>query len=269
MTKYLSEKIKPSINRCLALLIFLAGSLVGFAAFSQTDGIPEKPNPPKLINDFANLLQENQANQLENKVFNFNKESSTQITVVTVADLKDNEPADFAFKLGEKWGVGEKEKNNGVVLLISLQPKKIFIATGYGTEEFLPDAVCFKITENIIKPEFKEGNYYKGINDGVDAIISALQGKFTASNANNHNGSKGVTALIIVFIILIILFKIAAKNNNGPKNGGNFGGGIWGGGGWTNISSGRSSWGGSSSGSSGFGGFGGGSFGGGGAGSSW
>ena len=98
-------------------LIFLGIFLRGFTAFSQ-DGIPDKPQPPRLVNDFASILSPQEANTLEQKLRIFNDSTSTQIVIVTINDLGGRDETDFADRLGEKWGVGQKGQNNGIIVLI-------------------------------------------------------------------------------------------------------------------------------------------------------
>src|SRR5690554_5381733 len=149
----------PETHTSRSLMLFLVFLFV--AALSLKAEIPNRPNPPRLVNDFAGILKNNEAAALENKLSQFAKETSTQIVIVTVADLDDYDPGDYAVRLGEKWGVGQKNSNNGLVILV--KPKtgndlgRIFIATGYGLEGVLPDAtVNGTIIDNEIIPMFKQ-----------------------------------------------------------------------------------------------------------------
>ena len=143
-------------------LIILTIALLGFTFLNAQ--IPERPSPPRLVNDFAGVLDRNEYANLEQKLEQFARETSTQILVVTVEDLQGYDPGDFAFRLGEEWGVGQSEKDNGIVIL--LKPKtsnengQIFIATGYGLEGVLPDAVVNgDIVDTEMIPQFKKDNY--------------------------------------------------------------------------------------------------------------
>ena len=128
------------MKKIFILLVLFSGIIL--QSFAQ---IPERPNPPRLVNDFAGILSESENSELENSLVQFARETSTQIVVVTVSDLDGFEPGDFAFRLGENWGVGQKDKDNGIVIL--LKPKvgnskgQIFIATVYGLEGEIPDTV--------------------------------------------------------------------------------------------------------------------------------
>lgn len=228
-------------------------------------GIPPKPNPPRLVNDLAGMLSEQQASNLEFKLRQYNDSTSTQIAVVTITDLEGYDVADYAVRLALEWGIGQKGKNNGLLLLIAKNDRKIRIETGYGLEGALTDALSSRIIRNEISPAFKSGNFYEGIDAGTDAIIKALAGEYKSSKKSKKGGG-GVGATIFV-VLLIIIVLILVNKNKGKGN--RFGGGM---GPFFPIfpSSGRgSSWGSFSGGSGSFGGFGGGSFGGGGSSGSW
>ncbi|MFN3588052.1 MAG: TPM domain-containing protein [Spirosomataceae bacterium] len=239
--------------------ILLSASLL-FSLFSFGQTIPEKPNPPRLVNDFASALSKEEVSQLEQKLRVYNDTTSTQLTVVIVPTIGDYDMNTFAVELGRAWGVGQKDKNNGLILLWSTGERKVYIATGYGLEGALPDAYAKRIINNEIIPAFKEGRFYDGINKGIDSIISYLKGEYKAEENIDDDGS-----ILIPFLIIIIIFIVISFLNRKNRGGGGLSGGMpyttytnWG------PSSGN--WGGGSSGGSDFGGFGGGSFGGGGAG---
>jgi len=245
--------------------------------------IPNRPNPPRLVNDFAEILSIGQKRSLESKLVAYNDSTSTQITLVTVKSLGGEEASFFAFQLGEKWGVGQKDEDNGIIILIAPNERKTFIATGYGAEGALPDAYAKRIVEDVMLPEFKKGDYFGGINKAIVSIKQYLRGEFTTVQISESTKAHPLIPLLImlaVFIFFVILFSyIASKQKSDgyiysgkgvkPFNGPQWGGNTYGGnrGGFGGGSSGG--FGGGSSGGGGFGGFGGGSFGGGGAGGSW
>lgn len=235
---------------------------------------PSRPTPPKLVNDFAGVLSSAAATKLENKLEAYNDSTSTQIAIVIISNLEGDDITSYATGLAENWGIGQKEKNNGLLICMSIAEKKIFIATGYGTEEYMTDARCRRIIETIMKPNFKTDNYAQGLNDGCDEIIEILSGKFSQEKRPGHRSGRGsFIGIVIVFIILMILIR-RFKNGGGGGRSYGAGGAFFPFGGWGSPFGGRhngfggSSFGGGSSGG-GFGGFGGGSFGGGGAGGSW
>ena len=258
------------------LLLFL--TFISVQILRGQPPIPERPSPPKLVNDFANLLSANERQQLESDLTRYFDSTSTQIAIVTVADLGDYDIVDWAVEIGKKWGVGMKQKNNGVVIIVSLAPrKKTFIATGYGVEGFLPDVICKRIVDQYINPKFKEGKFYEGLNGGFQGIRAAAKGEFVNEDAGKNGDGEGgfwiFIAILVAVLIFIIWSKRAGRNNaqygtqrRQYDNGGGIPWIFWGGGGGFGNSGGS---GGSDSDSGSFGGFGGGDFGGGGAGGDW
>jgi len=272
-------------NWFIKTFIFLLLFLVSLTPLTANEDIPERPSPPRLVNDFANILSSGEQNSLEQKLVQFNNQTSTQIAVVTVETLKGYDVGDFAFRLGEKWQVGQGGFDNGVVLL--LKPRqgnergRVFIATGYGVEGAIPDAVAKRIVEVEMIPELKQNNYYGAIEKAANTIMELTRGEYTANNymqknAGNENSPIGFFIIFIIIMLFSILSSIGRKKrytmgkrrSNLPfwlligmlgssgSHRGHFG----------NFSSGGGSFGG---GGGGFSGFGGGSFGGGGAGGSW
>jgi uncharacterized protein len=231
---------------------------------------PEQPNPPKIVNDFAGILSSDERNRLENKLVSFDDSTSTQIAVVTLKSL-DGEPASsYAPVLAERWGIGQKGRDNGILILVSMgDPREVFIATGYGVEEFVPDATAKRIVDEHILPAFRESQYYRGLDQATTDLEQLLRGTFKGFGAKKARGRGGFPAWAIIVIIILVVILIARKSGgNGGRGFRTFGGPSFGG-----FPTGRSwgggSFGGGSSGGGGFGGFGGGSFGGGGAGGSW
>ena len=265
-------QVDRGMKKLLHIFFYL---LLPVTIFSQSNFDAEsllKPRTGKqqLVNDFANILTASQKQALEEKLVKFDDSTSTQIVVVTVPSLGGYEVSDYAVKLGRAWGVGGKEFNNGVVLLISTEAgnRRLNISTGYGVEGALPDVTASHIINELIVPSFKGNDYYGGIDNGIDAIIKATRGEYQAP-AGYHK-KRGLSAGRVVFIIIIIIVLLSVFGRGGGS-GGSFmsrrgftpfifpmGGG---GGGWSG--------GGGGSGGGGFGGFGGGSFGGGGASGSW
>jgi len=267
-----------SFPRKLQTLTFLVFIFITLQVFSQD--IPDRPVPPRLVNDYAGILTSEQAASLESRLVTFNDSTSTQVTVVIVKSLNGYDKADFAYRLGQKWGVGQKGKNNGVVILI--KPKAAnergdaFIAPGYGLEAVLPDATCKRIVDNEMIPRFREGDYYGGIDAAVTTIMTITKGEYTAEQYNKKINASPYGLAIPIFILILVILWIRITRRRMHTVGkslpfwtlfwlGSMGGGKSGS--WGNFRSGSGSFGSGSSG--GFGGFGGGSFGGGGAGGSW
>lgn len=236
--------------------------------------IPARSSPPRLVNDFANLLTPDEQMRLESQLVAYNDSTSTQIAIVTIADLGDYDIFDWAIEIGKKWGVGQAQKNNGVVILVGLAPKrKVFIATGGGVQGFLPDIICKRIIDQKIVPNFKEKRFYDGFNEAFQVIRGAAKGEFVNDNQGNNADGDGAFGFFIIILVIIIIIIIIINNRRGQhaqytsnrRSYGNDSGGwiFWGGGG------GFGGGGSSDSGGGGFGGFGGGDFDGGGAGGDW
>jgi uncharacterized protein len=258
--------------------LFLYFTFLVLSAFAQdASEVPPRPEPPRLVNDLANMLQPAEVQTLEQKLVNYNDSTSTQIAIVTITSLGPYEIADFAYRLGESWGIGGKGKNNGILILVSKSERKVNISTGYGMEATVPDALAKRIIEQIIKPAFRDGNYYQGLDGATSQVMLLASGQYKAEPRERDSGDSPI--LFWVIIGLLALFIISRMFRGG---GGRGGGGMrtlmnpYGGfGTFGDFSSGRGPFGGGGGGGfgggggGGFGGFGGGSFGGGGASGDW
>jgi uncharacterized protein len=233
-----------------------------------------------MVNDLTGFLSSDEINSLEAKLRGYLDTTSTQIYIAIVPDLLGYDKSDFAIRLAEKWKVGQKGKNNGILILVkpktAMEKGEVFIAVGYGLEDVIPDITANKyIVNRDIIPNFKQNRFYQGLDEATTTIMGLASGKFTADQYNKRKATSGGGAGAIIFIIIIIVLVLIFKGNS--RNRGNTMGGsslpFWLALGMLSSGS-RSSggFGGFSSGSGGFGGFGGGgggSFGGGGAGGNW
>ncbi|SDK74948.1 uncharacterized protein SAMN05421823_103456 [Catalinimonas alkaloidigena] len=254
--------------------------LASFALHAQEVAIPDPPNPPRLVNDYANLLSGEERNRLERKLVAYDDTTSTQIAVIIVPTTGDYEIADYAQRVAQKWGIGQQGKDNGALIVAAINDRKVSVQIGYGMEAYAPDVVAGRIIDNVIRPAFRNENYYQGLDQATTALMQAAAGQFEAEPRarDGDGGSPGMSIGMIIFFIILVVFLIS-------RGGGGRGGGRtyrnrgmssipWWmlansgrGGGWGNFSGGGGSFGGGGGG--GFGGFGGGSFGGGGASGSW
>jgi uncharacterized protein len=271
-TRSEGREIKSAFARSVATLFVILYSL--FSVSAQDLKIPERPSPPRLVNDMAGMLSRDEANNLENKLTAYSDSTSTQIVVMTLNSLEGNDIGQYAIELIHKWGIGQKGKDNGVVLLISKGDHKVFIATGRGVEANLPDITTKRIIDHAIKPNFKEQHYYAGINAATDEMMARLSGQFTNDDPKGTKTSiKGhakLIALVIVAIILLFIFFGGGSGgqtyNSGGSSGGSFLlGALLG----SALGGGRGGGFGGDGDGGGFGGFGGGDSGGGGAGGDW
>ena len=255
----------------LAALKLFSTAIAVFICLTAAAGIPSKPSPPRLVNDFAGIFSAQETEALENTLTNYDDSTSTQIAVVTAEDLDGMSAAEYATRIGLEWQVGSEKFDNGVVILV--KPKnsngsgEVFIAVGYGLEGAIPDARAKAIIDRIMIPNFVENDYFGAVAGACDAIMKLASGE--GFEAEEEDDALAGFIAIITFIIIVILVLYIAKNGDtGSGNNSSNGGGrrtIYVG---PTIRGG--SFGGFSGGSSGgFGGFGGGSFGGGGAGGRW
>lgn len=253
-------------------VLFLNNFIYGQTEFK----IPEKTKIIYPVNDYANILTEEQQNKLNNKLISYSDSTSTEIIVCIVKTLNGDDINYVGAKWGEKWQIGQKYKNNGILLLIASDDHKLAIQNGRGVEDAMTDYTSSTIIHQYMIPYLQQNDYYGAINSGTDQIIKVLQGKFKADNPEDTDDTtSGIIVAVFIFFI-ILLYILMHKNNrnntyydrNGKRRnndddfwgglGGFIGGSIFGGSG------------GSSSRGGGFGGFGGGgSFGGGGASGSW
>lgn len=255
------------------LLLFIPLFLFAFCVSAQMDKvIPNRPSPPRLVNDFTGTLTQEQIQALENKLDAYDDSTSSQIAVVLIPTTAGNSIDDVALEILRRWGVGGKTNNNGIVLLIAKDDHKIWISVGYGLEGAIPDLTAKTIIDVDLTPNFKEGNFYRGIDAATNDLIKAAAGEYKAPAGYRSKG-KGISIGTIIFLLILIFGIIGSMGGRGGGGmvsrrgyggfgagwilGSMMGGGSRGGGGW------------SGGGGGGFGGFGGGSGGGGGAGGGW
>jgi uncharacterized protein len=263
--------------RKLTTVLFLFSAI---AVFGQADDCyPEKPRG--LVADQVDIFSPQEEQALEAKLQQFSNETSNQIVVVTIAELCEGDAAMTAFKIGETWGVGNKEFDNGLVILIKPTggsgQRRTFIATGYGLEGAIPDATAKLIVDQEMIPSFKNGDYFGGTSKAITVITGLAQGEYDFATYQKQSRGNPLAAIIpILFVIGMWFFLMyrktsvyASRNDMGfwaalmlmsaasRSHGGSYG----------NFSGGSGGFGGGGGG--GFGGFGGGGFGGGGAGGSW
>jgi len=252
-----------------AILLFLS-----LPAVAQT--LPRPMQPPRLVNDFSNLFTSHEQALLERKLRDYHDSTSTQIYVITIDNTDGYTLAQLSPEFFKQWGIGQKDKNNGMLILI--KPKRVgeygdvFIGTGYGMEGTLPDIYCKRIIEQIIIPHFRQNEFYAGVDKAASAIIAYASGEYKADRRAGEQPNSLIPLLI--FAILIAIFILGRKHGGGGDDkgkhdgssgmfflpfifgggrGGSFGGGSFGSGGF----------------GGGFGGGGGGFSGGGGAGGRW
>jgi uncharacterized protein len=224
--------------------------------------------------DETNTLSRDELQTLESSLDQFERETSNQVVVLMIPSLQGESIEDYSLRVAEKNKFGKKERNNGVLLLIAKEDRKLRIEVGYGLEGALTDALSSQIIRHEITPQFGKGDYYAGISAGVEAIIAATKGEYKGDERQHGKGGSLIVPLIFMVTIIFMLLRIfigSRRHYIGKK--GSFGGGPWfwggmGGGLGGGISRGGFGGGGFGGGGGGFSG-GGGSFGGGGSSGSW
>ena len=206
-----ASKINPSIF--LKLLVCLFFSQLSFAQFT----IPKKPDFQTSIYDYAQLLSAKDKAALEEKLIKYSDSTSTQIVVVTVETINNESIGILAPKWAHEWGIGQAKEDNGVLILLAKKERKIGIAPGYGVEDRITAGIGGEIIRKIITPEFKTGNYYKGLDKGADAIFDVLKGKYKGERKKNKE--KGLPILPIIIIVIVILVLISKSKNSGGNSG--------------------------------------------------
>ena len=265
------------------VLLFLLCANSFSAQVKCFDTKPTKSN--KLVYDLANMLDAAENQQLETKLTNYADSTGTQIAIIMV----DHVYCDMgltAVNLGHEWGVGQSKEDNGVLFLIAEEDRELYIATGYGVEAYVPDVYANRIIRNTLRPNFREYDYYEGLDRATDIVIELLSGTYVAPEEIQEE--EGVPLWLIVVIIIVLIWLFSGRRRDGGhqvdygrngrwilsddwgKSSGNWGdfkrgGGVF----FPPSGGGFSGGGGSVGGGGGFGGFGGGGFGGGGAGGSW
>jgi uncharacterized protein len=202
---------------------FLIAFFTSNCIFSQFT-IPEKPEFKTSVYDYANILKADEKAALEEKLIKYSDSTTTQIVIITIESLKGEDVSQLATRWAQTWGFGQAKEDNGVIILLSKNERKIAIQAGYGLEDRLSAGIGGEIIRNIITPEFKAGSYYKGLDKGTDAIIDVFKGKYKGERKQTKGKGKGFPIFPLIVIVIIILVLIS-RNKNGGGNSGHRGGG--------------------------------------------
>jgi uncharacterized protein len=189
--------------KSIRIFLLMIGAFVCFNTIVAQNVLP-KPSTPQLVTDIAGVLSPEQKQALENKLVAIDDSSSNQIAVVILPTLEGNPIEEYATKLFREWGIGNTKTNNGILLLIAVQDKKIRIEVGYGLEGAIPDITAINIIDNDLKPAFRAGAYYEGIDKATDDIAKAAVGEYQVKRVKKTK-SKGNGALLAIIIAVIFL----------------------------------------------------------------
>jgi uncharacterized protein len=196
------------------------------------------------VHDEANILSAQAKSSLESIIQAERDSTSNQIAILIIPSLQGGSLEEYALRVAETWQPGEKEKDNGVLLLIAIDDRLMRIETGYGLEGSLTDAISSRIIRNEIAPRFRNGDYDGGVEAGVMTIIQAIKGEYVNEEpaVRKRNSKSSPLATIIIIIIIIIIASRRRRGGGGGGHwssgrgwigpvGGGFGGSSWGGGG--------------------------------------
>lgn len=224
-----------NIVKHVLLLCLLAAALAAA-------GTEPAPVVRERCTDLTGTLTPDQLRALNEKLLRFEQETSNQVVVLMVPTTGEEVIEDFTLRVAEANKLGRKGRDNGVLLLVAKDDRAMRIEVGYGLEGALPDAISNQIIRRVIAPSFRDGDYYAGLDAGVDGIIAATKGEFQGDGRGGNSGKRSVP-LILVILIMIIASVIGSGFRRrrhyigsggywGGFGGGGFGGGGFGGGGF-------------------------------------
>ena len=158
------------------------------------------PKPDRYFNDYAGVVSKEAAHRFNERLAQFERDTSNQVVVAVFPKMQSNsDVADYTQRVAQAWGVGQKDRRNGVVLFVFTEDRQMFIQVGYGLEGALPDVTAFDITEHHIKPYFRVGDYEGGLATGIDLICKAILGEYKGSGktvAEQHRGGGELSSLL-------------------------------------------------------------------------
>ncbi|MGD1980740.1 MAG: TPM domain-containing protein, partial [Flavobacteriaceae bacterium] len=179
--------------------------------------IPAKPSVQTSLYDYADILSAAEESALEQKLIRYADSTSTQIVVVNISSTNGEEINFLGANWLSAWGIGQKGVDNGILILVADQDRKVGINTGYGVESILTDALSKRIIEQRIIPEFRSGDYYRGLDSGVEAVFEVLNGSFENTyQSNKSDDLKGVFVYVVLFI-LVFIFLASRGGRGGPR----------------------------------------------------
>lgn len=228
---------RPFIIRIHLLCLLLLIPLAAAAQFK----IPEKPKLQTSVYDYAEFFSKREKQQLERKLVSYADSTSTQIVIITIETLKGESIGELTPKWAHEWGIGQADKDNGILILLARQERDIWISPGYGVDDRLTAGILGEMTREVIIPEFKRGDFYGGLDKGTDSIFGLLKGKYTEDRVykgespyekpENEITSGGmalnflkaigilaviVTVLVGLLILLLKLFNIRPNDSYQP-----------------------------------------------------
>ncbi len=184
-------------------IAYIFAVFLGVLTYTSAFTLPVKPSG--YINDYARVLSTTEVAQLEDEIHAFSESTTNEIAVVVVPDMGGETIENYAIKIFDQWKIGTSKNDNGVLLLIAIQERKVRIEAGYGLEGALPDILTKQIIDTQVTPEFKDANYFKGISQGVHSMMKAIEGEYTLEPTSQ---SKSITGKMIEVIFGILFFVV-------------------------------------------------------------
>lgn len=204
MPQKLTSNMRPTRN--IFRLIFLTLFLLPAPSLAYVS----PGTPTGFVNDYANLFSTEQKSLLERKLSDFEATSTNEISVVTISSLEGDAVENYADKLFQEWGIGKPKTDNGVLLLIAKEDRKMRIEVGYGLEGALTDAISGSIMRTILTPAFREGDYYAGVNEAVEAIILATRGEYIADDNGLSTGNGIFNSFFLLYVAAFFIMYLAS-----------------------------------------------------------
>lgn len=203
-----------SSKKTLFAFFFIVLSAVSLKA----QNLPSEPVGH--VNDFADLLSQSEQQRLEQKLRNYRDTTTTVIAIATIESLNGISIEEAGTTLFNKWKIWEGNKDNGVLILVARQERKMRIEVGYGLEGAIPDVMAGRIIREIMAPNFKKGNYYGGFDRATSAIIQLASGEYTGQLTKKRSSDKNDTASFIIFVLFIIFVIYSSSRKGGGKGNG-------------------------------------------------
>lgn len=197
------------------MLLFAAVAASFLLLSAQSLWALDIPRLQGRVNDYAGMLSPSTVHRLDGVLADLERRDGTQIVVLTIPSLEGESLEDFSIRTAEKWGIGQKGNDNGALLLIAENDRKIRIEVGYGLEDRLTDLMSGRIIRNIIAPQFRMGHFDQGVTDGIMAMIGTVKGEYTASKPpagrypRRSSGSPGLFGLISLLAVIWVVGRVS------------------------------------------------------------
>jgi uncharacterized protein len=192
--------------------LFIISAILLFASASGYS--LEVPALKGRVNDYGSMISSETISRLENELKNFEESDSTQVVILTVESLDGDSMEDFTIRVAEKWKIGQKKKDNGVILFASKNDRRMRIEVGRGLEGVLTDLLAGRILDNMISPKFKAGNFDEGFSAGIEAIIQVCRGEFTNESGSDFDEFNSDSFSVFFLILIVFIFNILKSLKN-------------------------------------------------------